>query len=337
MDLRERLRLALLLLVFILLAGTAGYMFIESWTVLDSLYMTVITLASVGFMEVHELSNNGRVFTIFLILVGLGTLLYVISTVTAFVVEGELRNILRRRRMEKKIKSLRNHYILCGYARIGRHIAQELQKSGKGFVVVEKDPLRLEEVGDEEKVLAVIGNATSEDVLGLAGLEHARGLVTTLPQDQDNLFVVLTARRLKPDLRIVSLAVEENVEEKLRSVGANGVVSSHKIGGMRLASELIRPTVVTFLDEMLRREDAVYRVEEATLTSGSGWTGRSLGDAAVTQHADVVVVGLREGRTGEIRFNPKPDLVLGENDTVIMIGARDEIAKIRKLAHSPAG
>ncbi len=335
MELKERLQLAVILLVFILVAGTIGYRVIERWTVLDSIYMTVITLASVGFMEVHELSNAGRIFTIVLILVGLGTLLYVISTVTAFVVEGELRNILRRRRMEKKIKALRNHYIVCGFSRTGKQIVGELEKSGKGFVVVERDPERLEMPGEEKEILSLVGDATSEQVLMDAGLEAARGLVTCLSSDQDNLFVVLTARRLNPDLRIVSLAVEENAEGKLRSVGADGVVSSHKIGGMRLASELIRPTVVSFLDVMLRRADAAYRVEEAAIGPDSSWIGRTLEDVAVSKHADVVVVGLKQGR--ETMFNPKGNVTIGANDTLIMIGAVGEVERIRKMAHSPAG
>lgn len=337
MDLRERLRLAIILLVFILVGGTSGYMVIEGWTLLDAAYMTVITLASVGFMEVHALSNAGRLFTIFLILVGLGTLLYVISTVTAFVVEGELRDILRRRRMEKRIKALRNHYIICGFSRTGRHIALELEKTGKHFVVVERDPARLDSGLFEGEILHVVGDATSEDALRTAGLDHARGLVTTLPQDQDNLFVVLTARRLRPDLRIVSLAVEETSEPKLRSVGADAVVSSYKIGGMRMASELIRPTVVSFLDSMLRRSDATYRVEEATIGTGCSWIGRRLDEAAVTEHADVILVGMKEARTGQVVFNPKPDVVVAERDTLIMIGERGEVEKVRRLAHSPAG
>ncbi|MCK4545896.1 MAG: potassium channel protein [Candidatus Eisenbacteria sp.] len=332
MELKERLRLAIVLLVVILVGGTIGYMTIEGWPLLDSAYMTVITLASVGFMEVHELSSGGRIFTIFLILIGLGTLLYVISTVTAFVVEGELRDVLRRRRMERKIKALRNHYVICGFSRMGSQIAQELEKSGRRFVVIEKDAERVEMPDHDDEILTVIGDATLEQVLLDAGLENASGLVTVLAQDQDNLFVVLTARRLNPKLRIVSQVVEENSEAKLRSVGADAVVSSHKIGGMRMASELIRPAVVSFLDVMLRRSDAVYRVEEATVGTHCGWIGHTLGDAAVPEHADVVVVGLKQD--GLIVFNPKPDVKIHENDTIIMIGAMEEVEKIRKLAHS---
>jgi len=334
MNLRERLRLAILLLVVILLAGTAGYMWIEGWTILDSIYMTVITLASVGFMEVHELSHAGRVFTIVLILGGLGTLLYVISTVTAFVVEGELRDILRRKRMEKRIKALSGHYVVCGLSRTGRQIAQELEKTRREFVVIERDPERLRSLGEEDAVLAVVGDATSEDVLLAAGLERARGLVTTLGRDQDNLFVVLSARRLNPALRIVSLVVEENAGAKLRDVGANAVVSTHSIGGMRMVSELVRPTVTTFLDLMLRRSDAVIRVEEATVGAGSRWIGHPLKEAAVNDQADVVLVALKRAEDGEIVFNPRPDHVVGEGDVLVMIGEVGEIKKIRGIAHS---
>jgi voltage-gated potassium channel len=335
MELKERLRQAIILLAVVLVGGTAGYMTLEGWTFLDSAYMTVITLASVGFMEVHELSSAGRVFTIFLIMVGLGTLLYVISTVTAFVVEGELRDILRRRRMEKKIEALRNHYVICGFSRTGQQVAQEMEKTGRDFVIVDRDPEKVKLLIEEGKVLAVAGDATAEQVLLDAGLENARGLVAALAQDQDNLFVVLTARRLNSKLRIVSQAVDESSEDKLRSVGADAVVSSYKIGGMRMASEMIRPTVVSFLDVMLRRSDATYRVEEATIGSDSGWIGRTLDAANVSKQADVVLVGVKH--RGEVVFNPKGDLEMEENDTLIMIGAVPEIEKIRRLAASPAG
>jgi voltage-gated potassium channel len=307
------------------------------WPFLDAFYQIVITVASVGFMEVHPLSSAGRVFTIFVIFIGMGTVVYVLGTVTAFVVEGELTNILRRRRMDRKIRDLQDHYIVCGVSRAGRHVVRELEKNRRPLVVVEKDPERLKLLAGGGDLLSVTGDATSEEVLLEAGLARASGLVTTLPQDQDNLFVVLTARRLNPRLRIVSLAVEESSEGKLRDVGADGVVSSFRIGGMRLASELIRPAVVSFLDLMLRREDATIRVEEATIGEGSAWVGRALGDVNVPAHADVVVVGMKKASSGDLVFNPRPGTVLAAGDTIVMIAEVGEVEKVRRLAQSPAG
>jgi voltage-gated potassium channel len=238
------------LLLFILCAGVLGYHYIEGWPLFDSLYMTVITLATVGYSETHPLSLPGRVFTMFLILGGMSIIFYALTEITTFVVEGEMTGIIRRRRMNRQINKLKNHYILCGAGRSGSHVLNELRKTGRNCVVIEKDPEKVRHLMSEQ-VPVIEGEATEDHVLRTAGIERAAGLVSALPSDKDNLFVVITARGLNPSIRIVSKVEEISARDKFLRSGANTAVSANFIGGMRMASELIRPATVSFLDTML--------------------------------------------------------------------------------------
>ena len=237
--------------------GTAGYKLLggPEWSLLDAIYMTIITLTTVGFEEVKDLSGNpyARILTIFIILFGMGSILFVVSTVTGFILEGELTNVFGRRKMLKEISILKNHFIVCGIGDIGSTVVKELIQTKRNFVVVDTDSEKLEKLSAMEKILYINDDATNDEALVNAGVHEAQGLITILPDDKDNLFVTLTAKQLNPNLRIVSKGVDEHTIKKLKMAGADSVVLSNSIGGLRMVSELIRPAAVSFLDK-----DAAY-------------------------------------------------------------------------------
>ncbi|HSB51943.1 MAG TPA: NAD-binding protein [Dissulfurispiraceae bacterium] len=323
-ELRKRLILSLVLVLFIVLFGTAGYVGIEGWGVLDSLYMTIITLTTVGYREVHPLSDRGLVFTMILLVSGVGTFFYVVTAGARTVVEGELQAVFGRKRLEKKIRELRNHYVICGYGRMGRIISHELREKDVKFVVIEKDR---EMFQAREDVLAIVGDATRDDSLRDAGIERARGLISVLPTDAENLFVVLSARVLNPDLFIVARAVEEGSEQKLLRAGADKVVSPYHIGGIRMAYTVLRPAVVEFIEFATRTGNIELRMEEIPITEGSRLVGMSLDECGFGRDLGVIVVAIKR-TTGEMRFNPTSRSIIKPGDTLIAIG---EASKLKVL------
>lgn len=327
MNLQTRLAAAFVAMVGVVLVGVTGYHLIEGWSLFDSLYMTVITLATVGYGETHPLSEAGRVFTIFLIFGGIGLLTYAISTFTAFLVEGELGEALRRRRMEKKIAALSNHYIVCGGGRTGRYIIDELVKVKRPLVIVDQNPDHVATFV-QEGLTALAGDASEDGTLRRAGIERAKGLVTCLPTDKDNMFVVISAKGLNPRLRVVSKSVEKGVREKFFRSGADAVVSPNFIGGLRMASELIRPAVVSFLDTMLRDTDANLRIEEASV--GPAHAGRTLEQSMSHHRLDLVVLAVKPEGKRDYIFNPKPDLSLSDRDVLVVMGRADEVQKLQR-------
>ncbi|HEX8947530.1 MAG TPA: NAD-binding protein [Dissulfurispiraceae bacterium] len=331
----ERLKAIVIALIVVFFTGVSGYELIEGWRTLDALYMTIITLASVGYMEVHPLSDHGRIFTMFLILGGTGVLVYGISTITAFIVEGELSDALRRRRMQNTIDKLRGHYIVCGADQTGRYVIEELVRTQKDFVVIEKDPEKFKQL-QERGILCVEGDATHNAVLQSAGIRKAKGLISTLHSDAENLFVVFTARKLNPGLRVIAKAVEEESEQKIRMAGADGVVMPNFIGGLRMVSEMVRPSVVTFLDVMLRSKDKTIRVEEICIEADSPLKGKSLEEADILGVEGATVVALSNKTGGPYTFNPPKTAVLAENDVIITMGDIAMIKRIKDRAKPPA-
>lgn len=327
----QRLLRIAIALFLIIAAGVMGYRVIEHqhYSLFDALYMTVITMASVGFMEVHPLSWAGRVFTICLILVGCSVLVYAVSTVTAFIVEGDLSDVLRRRKMQKKIDQMRHHYLICGAAQTGEHIIDELHKTHKAFVVIDCDEEKVANL-HERGIPAICGDATRDAVLLQAGVARARGLISTLQTDADNLFVTFTARHLNPALRIITKATTAESEPKLRQAGADGVVMTNFIGSLRMASELIRPSVVSFLDIMLRSKDETIRVDEIALHPASPVVGKTLAATGLMDHEGVSVVALMTQGGGEYLFNPARHLVLQPEHVLIVMGNVAHIDEIRQ-------
>ena len=304
--------------------GTIGYMVVEGWNFLDSLYMTIITISTTGYREVHELSSRGMIFTIVLTVVGVGTALIAFTTGARFILEGELRQIFGRKKLEKRIKELKDHYIICGYGRMGRIIARELREEGVQFVVVEKDPAALEE---KEDALVILGDATRDHTLNEAGIEKACGMISVLPNDAENLFAVLSARGLNPNILIVARAVEEGSEQKLLRAGASKVVSPYLIGGLRMAHTVLKPTVVDFIEFTTKSGNIGLQMQEVAVQEGSRLIGMSLEVCSVGDDMGVIIVAIKQA-TGETRFNPTHQSVIRAGDILIVLG---EISKLKRF------
>lgn len=273
--------IGILLLVLMLLGGTFGYMLIEGWPLIDSLYMTVITLATVGYGEIHEVSTPGRIFTMVLIFLGVGFVFYFAGSMIQFMMEGRIREIMGRRKLGKDIRAQKDHYIVCGYGRVGRSICDELVTSKHiGIIVIERDPARIAKLEDR-KILHVPGEATDEENLIKAGVERARGLVAVLKTDSDNVYVILAARQLNPDLFIIARAGERKSEKTLMAGGADKVVSPYVMGGHRIAQMIARPTVTDFLELTLMDKSRDIHMEEMPVHTSSKLINVALQDSQI--------------------------------------------------------
>lgn len=323
-DLRKRLILSALLITLIIAFGTTGYIVIEGWNILDSLYMTIITIASVGYKEMHELSARGRMFTIVLIIGGVGSVLYALNNGAKLILEGEFKEIFGRKRLEKKIRELKNHYIVCGYGRMGKIICRELREKNIKFVVVEKKPDVFEEKGD---MLILEGDATRDEILREVGIERAKGLISVLPTDAENLFVVLSARELNPKLFIVARAGEEGSEQKLMRAGADRVVSPYHIGGLRIAHTVLKPAVVDFIEFATKSGNIDLQMEEITIQEDSKLAGLTLDECGIGRELGIIIVAIKK-TTGDMRFNPTFRTTIKAGDTLIALG---EISKLKTL------
>lgn len=332
-DIRRKLLIVLLLLSSLFLAGVGGYRLIEGWPVFDAVYMTVITLATVGYGEVHPLSPEGRAFTMFLIVFGMGTFVYGVSTITAFIIEGELGGYLRRKKVKSRIDALEGHCIVCGSGDIARYVVQEMHKTKQAFVVVDENIEGLNRLAQciGEGMLSVKGNPAEDRVLLEAGVARARGLVSACETDKDNLIVVMTARSLNQNIRIVTRAIDECCAPKFSRAGADAVVSAESIGGMRMASELIRPAVVSFLDRMLRGTDNALRVEEVHVPHRSSLIGKSLREADIADRTGLAVIAVKNAKTDEYRHVPRSSHVIAPDDILIVIGSPEQIESLKSL------
>jgi len=335
MTLRRQLVLALLLLVVVVLTAVAVYMWYggPGVTLLDAFYMAVITITTVGYTEVVNTQANPplRLFNIFFILIGIGIMLYTFSASTAFIVEGEMNHFFRRRKMQKLIRDMHDHLIICGAGETGTYLVQELLKTGNVFVVIDHDEGRLERIAQLGEVPVLKGEGGDEEVLSAARIQTARGLASVLPEDKDNLLTTVTARLLNPNLRIVARCAEARMVEKLLRHGANAAISPNMIGGMRLASELIRPSVVSFLDVMLRDQSGTIRVDEIALAEGSSWIGKRLKEMDLHERYELLPLAIRK-RDGGMTFNPRGDAVLAGGDVLVVMGDVANAWKAREAA-----
>lgn len=324
----KRVIIGVVILLTVLLFGSLGYQIIEGWNFFDSFYMTVITLSTVGYQEVRPLTPSGRLFTIFLILSGLGFMFYVVGLIAQVVLEGQIRDILGRRRLEKKIEKLKNHYIICGFGRIGEVIARELSRNRVPIVIIDSRPQHAQLL-DKLGYPYIIGNATQEEVLLAAGLTRAQGLIATVTSDADNVYIVLTARSLNPNLKIVARAGEAGSEQKLRRAGANVVISPYELGGQRMAQTIIRPTVVDFMDVALG-EGIELSLEEVGVASHSALVGVALKDSGIRQRLDLIIVAIKR-QDGTMLFNPQPETPILAGDTLIALGSKANLDRLGQL------
>ena len=307
--------------------GTAGYILVEGWGFLDSLYMTVITLTTVGYREVHDLSDGGVIFTIILLVGGVGVVIFALTKGAQVILDLEYNQIFRRRRVEKAIRGLKDHYIICGYGRMGKIIARELREEGVKFLVIEKRPIQQEEEG----VLILKGDATRDETLHEAGIDRASGLISVLPTDAENLFVVLSARGLNPNLLIVARAIEEGSEQKLLRAGATKVVSPYHIGGLRMAHTVLKPTVVDFLEFATKSGNLELQIEEIQIQEKSELIGLTLEECGIGRDLGVIIVAIKQP-TGDTRFNPTFRSTVKPGDTLIALGEQSKLRMVEEMA-----
>ena len=304
-------------------------MIIEGWDIFDSLYMTVITITSVGYGEVHEIGKAGRLFTVFLIIIGIGFVIYVAGAVVRFMLEGQIRTILGRKRLDKKIDQLRNHYIVCGYGRIGRLLCKNIRKKSIDLVVVEKNE-ELRQVMNEDGVLYVSGNAVDEATLINAGVKHAKSLIAVLGTDTDNVFLALTARQLKPDLYITARASREESKAKLRAAGANKVESPYDIGALSMAQRILRPAVTNFLDQALDDQRQDIHMEEMSVSPSSKLINLMLKDSGIRQNYNLIIIAIKKS-DGAMLFNPSFESIIKAGDTLIAVGKTANLQKLEEI------
>ncbi|MCG8633455.1 MAG: potassium channel protein [Desulfobacterales bacterium] len=328
MELKKRIYLSVLLVILVILGGTLGYyIIVPEADLMDCLYMTVISLTTVGYGEVVRVSGNtaAEMFTICLIISGMGVLLYAISMVTAAIIEGELTGAIRKKRMLKKIKGLTDHFIVCGGGKTGRPVLAELSKNQKRIVLIEKGTETIEQCRSVvDDLLFLEADATDDDVLISAGLERAAGIIITLPSDKDNLYITMTARMMNDAIRIITRMTNRKLEPKLIKAGADGVVSPNMIGALRLASEMIRPTAVDFLDQMLRSNQGNLRINQLSITDRSQLLGNTIADLKLRKRFSLLLLGIKE-KGGDIEFDPAHDKKISTPTDFIVMGRTDHV------------
>ena len=329
MDRVPQIIIMVLLSALLLTFGTAGYMLLEGWSLIDALYMTVITLATVGYGEVNVISNAGRIFTIVLIILGVGFCLYVVGNVVQFLVEGRIRLILGRRKLDKQINQLKDHYIVCGYGRMGRGLGRILSQKKLNFVVIEENPDRTPAM-DKDGVLYLVGDSTSEANLTAAGIHRASSLMAVLGTDAANVFLVLTARRRNRELFIVARANENETIGTLYAAGANVVVSPYEIGARRMAHAILRPTVIDFLEVAFANESTDIEMEEIPVNTRSKLVDTTLQESGIRQDLDVIIIAMKKA-DGNMHFNPSAGSRIEAGDTVVVVGENQNLIKLEKI------
>lgn len=316
----------------ITVVGVLGYVLFEGWSFLDALYMTVITLTTVGYREVHELDTTGQLWTMALLITGVGTLFYAAVSSVEVAVEGAVQGYFGRRRMMAEINKLNEHYVLCGFGRVGQQIAREFSRDGVPFVIIDQESEKVEECF-AEGYLAVLGEASNDDILEEAGIRRARGLVAAVNSDADNVFVVLSARKINPDLHIVARASSDESAAKLEIAGADRTLSPYAVGGRRLASLATQPLIVDFLDVVTRGEKGIeFRLEEFGVPKESPLANHTIAQLQIGEKTGAMVLAIR---TSEGRFDTTPSAQdeIHPGDTLIVLGTREQVTRLEALMH----
>lgn len=330
LSLQVRIRRLSFIFAGLFVASVFGYMLIEQFSLTDSIYMTVITLSTVGFAEVQPLSDIGRIFTIFVILIGVGTVAYTLGTIGEFVITGELENTLWQRRMNRSIEKISNHYIVCGYGRVGQQVIIELQQLKLPFVVIDKNP-EIIETCRQQGFLGVEGDATEDEILSISGVNRAAGLLSVLSEDADNVFVVLSARTLNPDLTILARASSKEAEKKLIKAGSTQTFSPPVMAGFHMVSTLLRPNAMQFIEKAIGSLDSEMWVEEVRIEPGSELEGQNLGEGQLRMRTGANVLAIIGGRKHEM-VDWSPDLQMEAGDILIVLGKPTQIRMLAKLA-----
>ncbi|OWZ82799.1 potassium channel family protein [Natranaerobius trueperi] len=328
---KKKLVYILISVLLLLIIGTLGYYLLTDLSLFNSFYMTIITVSTVGYKEIGELDVLGRLFTVFIIFGGLSLVFYAFTNFTSFLIEGELRDIFRRRSMQSKIEQLSNHYILCGAGETGHSVIEQFSKTDSPLLVVEDNKDKVNNL-IEQGIMAIQGDATYEPTLHKAKIDKAQGLITSLPSDADNVLIVLTARELNQNLYIVSRAIEKNADVKLKRAGADNTISPNVLGGARMASLLLRPTVVSFLDVITQAGEELLDLEDVVICDNSDLVGKSLEQARIPERTGLIVLALKNQGSSELRLNPSSDEVLSAGNTMLVLGKIEQVDTLRELA-----
>jgi voltage-gated potassium channel len=318
-------------LVLLVAIGTAGFHFIEGWSWFDGLYMVITTFTTIGYTEVHPLSHVGRIFNVFLILMGVGNVFLIIGALTQSVLEVEFNQFFGRRKMEREISRLTGHYIICGAGRVGRSVARELARKPAAFVVIESDPDKAAKYNEEGWPI-IIGDATKEQILKQARIESAAGLVAASTTDAINTYIVLTARGINPRLKIIARASEEDAEKHLKTAGADTVISPYTFAGYRIAHSFLRPNVLDFIEiAMLQNTELGLEIEEIKVDETSRFASKTVRDSHIRQELDVIVLAIK--RPGQqMLFNPKSDDMINAGDQIVVMGQPERLRKLEQMA-----
>jgi voltage-gated potassium channel len=325
-------RLVALLIVTVIVAGTIGYMLIEGWSAWDAFYMTAITITTVGFGEVHPMSTAGRAFTVVISFTGVGAMFYAFTLFMTLLAGGTLVERRERKRLARMLETLNDHFILCGFGRMGEIIAREFARQQVSFVIIERNSERMH-LAMDQGFLAVEADASNEDVLRRVGIVRARGFVAAVGTDAENVYAVLSARLLKPDLFIVGRAESEDARTKLTRAGADRVISPYHLGGLQLAQTALRPAVVDFVQLATSSDNLDLNLEQVHIAKGSPLAGRSLIDAGLRQRFGVVVVGIRRAN-GKMDFNPEPETAMCAGDDLVVLGRTGSLKQLEAAAET---
>jgi voltage-gated potassium channel len=324
----KNLRNAIIVLFLIILTGTSGFMLIEGWNFPDSLYMTIITITTTGFEEVHQLSTEGEIFTLILLMVSFGTVIYIGSMGVQILIES---TFFRRKKMQNKIEKLSDHYIVCGFGRMGNHICKDLKNAGVPFVVIENNPDSQKKL-DESEYLYDIGDASSDSILLRTGVKSAKGLVAVLSSDAENVFTTLSAKSLNPNIFVVARAIDEGTGSKLLKAGADRVVKPYELGGTRMAEILLRPGVMDFIDVVAGNKKMDIQIEEIAVKEGSSMHKKTLAELpALRNELNVIIVAIQNEEKGIFIYNPKSDTIVDEGNKLIAIGEPSSLDKLKEL------
>lgn len=327
----KTIKIGLAVILLLVVTGTLGYHFIEGWEIIDCLYMTIITIATVGFKEVGPLSTGGKVFTMGLIVTSLSSLAYVGTSIARFVFDGDLANYIKTYRVDKKIAKLKNHVIIVGFGRNGEQAAIELAENGVEFVIVDKRDNVVSRIRENRELLYIKGDATHEEVLEQAGIYDARALIATTPNDADNVFVVLTARSMNPGLTVISRASEMGSQMKLKRAGATNVIMPERIGGQRMAKLVHQPDVVEFFESILLQKTQDVSLEEISCRNlAQQYVGKSILDLRVRELSGANIVGIKTGGARYI-FNPDPKMIVSRNDQLFVLGNPAQVKKLKEM------
>ena len=331
MRLEHKIVMWISIFVFIVIFATIGYMALLDISFLDALYMTVITISTVGYTEVAEMTTEAKIFSIIVIALSVSTVGFIFSRVISLFSGGFVNQVWRKNKMERNIDEMKKHYIICGAGETGWHIIKQFQRQEVSFVVIDQDEQVIQEL-TENNINYILGDATQDEVLLKAGIERASGLVAALSKDADNVFTVLTAKQLNEKIHVVARAIDKSSHKKLKRAGANHTVSPNEIGGRKMATVLLKPSLTYFMDHVIETEDMTLDLEEIIVNTNSELAGKKLQDCKIPEKTGLIVLAIRRQSDGKFEFNPKMDAILQKKDHLIVIGEYEQIENLKKMA-----